>query len=145
VHAPNEDSFYDELERILDQLPKYNMKILLGDFNNKDVGRENTFKATIWKASLYEISTDIEVRVVKYATSKSLIFNSKMFPQHSIHKYTWSSPDEKTHNQIRHVLIHNRQYWNIVDVLSFRGADCKSARLSVSKRAAQEFDMERIP
>jgi hypothetical protein len=42
VHAPTEgkidyvkDTFYEELERVLDKLPKYHMKILLGDFNAK--------------------------------------------------------------------------------------------------------------
>jgi exonuclease III len=34
------DSFYEELERVLDKFPKYHMKILLGDFNAK-VGRED--------------------------------------------------------------------------------------------------------
>ena len=45
VHAPSEeksdeskDSFYEELEQVFDYLPKYHMKILLGDFNAK-VGR----------------------------------------------------------------------------------------------------------
>jgi hypothetical protein len=40
VHTPTEvktddvkDSFYEELERVFDKFPKYNMKILLGDFN----------------------------------------------------------------------------------------------------------------
>ena len=40
VHAPSEekseevkDSFYEELEELFDQFPKYYMKILLGDFN----------------------------------------------------------------------------------------------------------------
>ena len=40
VHAPSEeksdeskDSFYEELEQVFDHLPKYHMKILLGDFN----------------------------------------------------------------------------------------------------------------
>ena len=42
VHAPTEDkdddikdSFYEELERLFDQLPMYHIKILLGDFNAK--------------------------------------------------------------------------------------------------------------
>ena len=50
VHAPSEeksgtskDSFYAELEQVFDHLPKYHMKILLGDFNAK-VGRENILK-----------------------------------------------------------------------------------------------------
>jgi hypothetical protein len=42
VHAPTEDktddvkdSFYEELERVFDKLPKYHMKTLLGDFSDK--------------------------------------------------------------------------------------------------------------
>jgi hypothetical protein len=46
VHALTEDkddvikdSFYEELEQVFDQFPRYHMKILLGDFNTK-VGRK---------------------------------------------------------------------------------------------------------
>jgi hypothetical protein len=35
-----------ELERVFDKFPKYQMKILLRDFNVK-VGREDVFKPTI--------------------------------------------------------------------------------------------------
>jgi hypothetical protein len=50
VHVPCEnksddvnDSFsYEELGRVFDQFPKYNMEILLGDFN-VIVGREDLF------------------------------------------------------------------------------------------------------
>jgi hypothetical protein len=49
VHAPTEDktddtkdSFYEELEHVFNKLPKYHMKILLGDFSAK-VGREDIF------------------------------------------------------------------------------------------------------
>jgi hypothetical protein len=53
VNAPCEDkgddvkaSFYEELGRVFDQFPRYDINILLGDFNAK-VGRENIFKPTI--------------------------------------------------------------------------------------------------
>jgi hypothetical protein len=46
-------------------------------------------------------------RVVNFATSKDLV-KSMMFPQQNIHKYTWTSPDGKTHNQIDHLLIDRR-------------------------------------
>jgi exonuclease III len=56
VHAPTEDKgyatkerFYEELERILDQFWKKNLKILLGDFNAK-VGREDIFKLCTLKS-----------------------------------------------------------------------------------------------
>ena len=42
----SKDSFYEELEQVFDHFPKYDTKILLGDFNAK-VGRENIFKPTI--------------------------------------------------------------------------------------------------
>jgi hypothetical protein len=58
------DGFYEELERLFDKFPKYNMKILLGDFNAK-VGREDIFKLTIGNESLHEISNDTGVRLTQ--------------------------------------------------------------------------------
>ena len=53
VHSPSEDkdddikdSFYEQIERLFDQLPVYHMKILLGEFNPK-LGRGNIFQPTI--------------------------------------------------------------------------------------------------
>jgi hypothetical protein len=77
VNAPTEDkiddvkdSFYEELELVFDELPKYHMIILL-DFNAK-VGREDIFKPTIGNESLHEISKDNGVRLVNFATSKNI-------------------------------------------------------------------------
>ena len=64
VHASSEeksdnpkDSFYEELEQVFDHFPKYNMKILLGEFNTK-VGRENSFKLTVGNENLHQDSND---------------------------------------------------------------------------------------
>jgi hypothetical protein len=90
--------FYEELEQVSDQFPRYHAKILLGDFNAK-VGREDIFKPIIGNESLHEDSNDNGVRVVNFATSKNLIVKST-FPHRDIHKHTWTSPDGDTHNQI---------------------------------------------
>jgi exonuclease III len=109
VHAPTEDktddvkdSFYKELEHVFDKFPKYHMKILLGDFSAK-VGRQDIFKPTFWNESLHEITNDNGVRLVNVATSKNFRVKSTMFPHHKIHKYTWTSPDGKTHNRVDHI------------------------------------------
>jgi hypothetical protein len=91
------------------------MKILLGDFYAK-LGREDIFKPTIGNESSHEIINDNGITVVIFATSKNLVVKSNMFPNRSIHKYTWTSPDGKTHNQVDHVLIHRRRHSCILDV-----------------------------
>jgi hypothetical protein len=57
------DNFYEELGRVFDQFPRYDMKILFGNFNVK-VGREDIFKPTIGNEISHEISNDNGVRVV---------------------------------------------------------------------------------
>jgi hypothetical protein len=89
------DSFYEELGRVFDQFPRYDIKILIGDFNAK-VRREDVFKLTIANESSQEINKDKGVRVVNFATSKNLVVKSTMLPHRSIHKYNWTSPDGKT-------------------------------------------------
>jgi hypothetical protein len=79
------------------------MKILLGDFNVK-VGKEDIFNPTIGIDSLHEISNDNGVRLVNFATSKNFRVKSTIFPHLNIHKYTWTFPDGRTHNQIDHIL-----------------------------------------
>jgi hypothetical protein len=91
------------------------MKIFLGDFIAK-VAREDIFKLIISNESLHEVSNDNGVRLVNFITSKNLIAKSTTFPQHEIHKHTWTSPDGVTHNQIDHVLRDKRLPSNVLDV-----------------------------
>jgi hypothetical protein len=69
------------------------------------IGKEDIFKPTIGNENLHEISNDNRVRVVKFATSKNLTVKSTTSPHRNIHKFTWISPDGKTHKKIDHILI----------------------------------------
>jgi hypothetical protein len=86
------------------QFPGYDIKILLNGFNAK-VGREDIFKPTVANEISQKISNGNGVREINFATCKNLVVKSTMLPHCNIHKYTWTSPDGKTHNQIDHVLI----------------------------------------
>ncbi|PNF26840.1 hypothetical protein B7P43_G17388 [Cryptotermes secundus] len=160
VHASTEDKiddikgiFYEELEHVFDKFSKYPMKILLGDFNAK-VGREDIFKPTTGNESLHEISGDNGVKSSKLCHIKNITVKSRMFPHRNIHKFTWTSPDGKIHNQIDHILIDRRRHSSILDVRSFRAADCDTdhclvvakvrERLAASKQTTHRVHMERF-
>ena len=106
---------------------------------NAKVGREDIFKPIIGQESLHQDSNDNGVRIVNSATSKNLIVKSTMFPHRNIHKYTWTSPDGKNHNQINHVLIDRRWQSSVLDVRSFRGAECDTDHyLVIEKRLGKD-------
>ena len=63
----NQKTVYEELKRIVYHFLKYDIKILLGDFNEK-VGRGNNSKPTIGNASLHQDTKDNGVGIVKFAT-----------------------------------------------------------------------------
>jgi hypothetical protein len=64
-----------------------------------------------------------------------------------MYKYTLIFPDGKTQNQFDHISIDRRWHSSMLNVRSFRGADCDTdqylvvakvgERLAVSKKAAQ--------
>jgi hypothetical protein len=83
VHVPSEeksndstDSFYDKSEKVFDNFPKYNRKILLGDFNDK-LRREDIFKPTIGNESLHQESIDNGVRIVNFANQKIWLLRAR--------------------------------------------------------------------
>jgi hypothetical protein len=116
------------------------------------VGRENIFKPTTENESLHQDTKDNVVRIVNLITSKNLVVQSTMFLHRNFHKYTWTSPDGKTHNQIDHVLIDRRWNSSLLNVRSFRGDDCDTGhclvfakvteRSAVIIRTSQKFDVE---
>jgi len=77
MHASSEgesdesrDSFYEELEQCFEHLPKYHMKILLGECSAK-LEREDIFKPTIGNESLHQDNNDNDVRIENFSHKKS--------------------------------------------------------------------------
>jgi hypothetical protein len=106
------DSFNKEFESVFD---KYDMENLLGDFN-ANVDKEDIFKLTIGNESLHKISNGNGARVVNFTTYKNLTVKSRIFPHRNIHKYSWTSPDGKTHNQIDRILNDRQRHSGVLDV-----------------------------
>lgn len=137
VYAPTEEKdeetkeeFYEQLELLMDGIPKADVKIVLGDFNAK-IGREEAFSPTIGRNSLHETSNDNGIRTVNFAAARNLVVSSTWFPHKSIHKATWISPDGATRNQIDHMLVEGRHFSSVMDVRTSRGADCDTDHMLV--------------
>ena len=133
VHAPTDvsedtekDDWYNQIESLLDTVPRHDALIVLGDWNAK-VGRETAaFGDVIGEHSLHLSSTDNGIRMISLATQYGLVVGSTLFPHKDIHKGTWLSPDGRTINQIDHVLIRRKFRTSLCDVRSMKGADCGS-------------------
>ena len=146
MHAPNEKkcgdpnhSSYEELKQVFEHFSMYTMKILWGYFNAK-LGREGNFKPTIGNDSQHQDLNDNGVRIVNFVTSKkNPVVKSTMFPHRIIHRYIWTSPDVKTHNQTDHLLRDRRRYWSIRDVRSFREADCDTGHYLVAAKLGKDW------
>lgn len=66
-----------------------------------------------------------------------------MFPRKNIHKYTWTSPNGITKNQIDHVLVDQRHEKSITNVKSIRGAECGTDHSLVLVKMTQRIATQR--
>jgi hypothetical protein len=126
VHAPHnlrpekdKDDFYFRLEKIYNECPRHDIRIVLGDLNAQ-VGREEVFRPTVGKFSLHGESNENGLRLINFAAEHNLVISSTHFQRKNIHKATWRSPDSRTKSQIDHLLIDARHASNVLNVRTFR-------------------------
>lgn len=132
IHAPSEEKgielkeqFYSKLDEVYEAIPRYDMKIILGDANAK-IGREEILMPTIGKHSLHAETNENGYFLVDFAKEKGLIIKSTYHQRKDIYKGTWRSPDGRTVNQIDHVLIEKNEENCITKVRTYRGPDMDS-------------------
>ena len=119
------EEFYDQIQAIMENAPKRDLKILMGDINAK-VGSDNTGKELIMgKHGIGEQNENGEL-FTEFCTFNDMVIGGTVFPHKKIHKTTWISPDGKTENQIDHFTIGRKWRRSLHDVRVKRGADAAS-------------------
>jgi endonuclease/exonuclease/phosphatase family metal-dependent hydrolase len=135
VHTPTEEKeekekeeFYECLEEIYHKIQKYDLVIIMGDFNAK-IGKGEYQRKVAGKYTIHDISNE----------------NGNLLGQFST---TWKIPGFKEVNQTDRVLVSLRHSTSVIDVRSSRGPNCDTdhylVKTKVRERIAKVQKMERM-
>lgn len=145
IHAPSEEkdielkqSFYEDLQSVVNSLPRYDIKIIIGDYNAK-IGREEIYKNVTGGKSKHEYSNENGRCIIEFARENKMKIISTHFDHKDIHKATWISPSGNASNQIDHMLIEERDMRTVKDVRSYRGAASNSDHFLVIAKVKQNL------
>lgn len=116
------DTFYFQLESVLDRVPTSDTIIVMGDMNAK-VGNHCPGDGCVVGYHGLGIRNDNGTRFVDCCQRHGLVIGGTIFPHRSVHKGTWRSPDGVTVNQIDHIAISGKHRAYLQDVRALRGAD----------------------
>ncbi|XP_055997865.1 craniofacial development protein 2-like [Ostrea edulis] len=156
-YAPTDDaedeekiSFYDSLQKVVDDTPSHDVLLILGDLNAK-VGKCNQGKETIMgQQGIGECNNNGE-RLCTFCQENDLVIGGTIFMHKDIHKTTWNSPDGHTKNQIDHIIINKRWRSSLLDVVAKQGADVGSdhslvlAKIKLKLRKSRKKDQRPPP
>ncbi|KAF0753759.1 craniofacial development protein 2-like [Aphis craccivora] len=102
------DLFYDDLDRVLENIPRESIKIVVGDFNAQ-VGWENIIKPIVGKESLHQESNNNGMRLISLCTDKGLIKSSI----NSVRSYRGA--DGNTDHYLKEITAYHNNLINILE------------------------------
>jgi len=117
------EDFYSFLQQTIDNTPKGDMTIIVGDMNAK-IG-ECEASQTNRKFGL-GIRNEAGERLIEFCGTNDLKIMNSFFKQPKRRQYTWTSPDGRHRNQIDYVMCGGRWRSAIQSTHTLLGADCGS-------------------
>ena len=127
VYAPTSNAeeaeverFYEDLQDLLELIPKKDVLFIIGDWNAK-VGSQETPGVT-GKFGL-GIRDEAGQRLIEFCQENPLVIGHTHFQQHKRRLYTWTSPDGRHRNQIDYFLCNQRWRSSIQSAKTRPGAD----------------------
>ena len=113
------ESFYEDLQDLLEVTPKKDVLFIIGDWNAK-VGTEEIPGVTGKFGP--GIQNEAGQRLMEFCQENSLVIANTLFQQHR-RLFTWTSPDGQYQNQTNYVLCSQR--WSSIQSAKTRlGTDC---------------------
>ncbi|KAK2724175.1 hypothetical protein QYM36_000884 [Artemia franciscana] len=124
------DSFYETLQAVTKDIPKHDVLCVVGDLNAK-VGADCKYSSEVLGPHGLGQINENGALLIDFALSNDLVVGGSLFEHKNVDKYTWTSPDGATRNQIDHFLIARRWRTSLLDVCGYRGADVQSNHMVV--------------
>ena len=128
VYAPTSNSeeaeveqFYEDLQDLLELIPKKDTLFIIRDWNTK-VGSKETPGVT-GKFCL-GVQNEARQRLIQFCQENALVIASILFQQYKRRLYTWTSPDGQHQNHIDFILCSQRLRSSIQSAKTRPGADC---------------------
>ena len=95
------ERFYEDLQDLLELIPKKDVLFIIGVWNAK-VGSQETPGVT-GKLGL-GIRNEAVQRLIEFCQENALVIANTLFQQHKSRLFTWTSPDGQHQNQIDYIL-----------------------------------------
>ncbi|KAK2726760.1 hypothetical protein QYM36_007561 [Artemia franciscana] len=141
------NSFYETLQAVTKDVPKHDVLCVSGDLNGK-VGADHKYCLEVLGPHGLGQINENGALLVDFALSNNLVVGGTLFEHKNEYKYTWTSPDGSTRNQIDHFLIARRWRTIPLDVRGYRGADAQSdhmlmiAHMQIKLRAQKKTQQD---
>ena len=121
----DKDSFYEALEKVMEEIPRHDMIYIIGDMNAKVGSSNDGHERSMGNHGVGRRNENGE-KLLEFCDTHGMCIGGTIFPHRKIHKTTWLSPDGKTENQIDHCIIQGKWRRSLMDVRVMRGADIGS-------------------
>ena len=160
VYAPTSDasdenleSFCNTVQEALDKTPPRDLLVMMGDWNAK-VGKTERKNSHI---GIHGEQNERGVKLAEFCISNDLTIGNTIFPHHPRRLYTWSSPGERTRNQIDYIMVKRRWRTSLLNVKIRPDADCGSdhqlllattkikLQTTTKRENATIYDIQNIP
>ena len=99
------DEFYDDLQLLIQKIPKKETLIILGDFNAKLGTDHDTWAPTLGKFGLGSINERGE-KLLEFCTLHKLVVCNTQFQHKKCRRVTWTSPCGQYKNLIDFIMTH---------------------------------------
>ncbi|KAL1447535.1 hypothetical protein WDU94_013872, partial [Cyamophila willieti] len=117
------ETFYEDLKKVIEDIPKKKDIIIAGDFNAR-VGQHHN----VWKGILGPHGTGVMnangLRLLQMCAEQDLRISNTFFQQKDMYKTTWQHPRSKQWHTIDYIISRRTNKSRVLRCRAMRGAQC---------------------